>query len=149
MTALRRVGPRKACEAGSVGPAYASTSVRRTVTPPADRCEPSIDRATPATSGAASQERSIRPASHSPVWRNFHTGRRVGPPTPPAGDHGGAANARCGEGTAGGSGRSTGRFPSARDDPLDGPLAPAVELVGHGGVLVGDRAGARGAGGGA
>ena len=58
MTWLRGVGPRWACDAGSSPvPAYASTSVRRTVTPPADTVQPSSVRAVCAicAAGAESQ----------------------------------------------------------------------------------------------
>src|SRR5262245_43804099 len=52
MTALRGVRPRKACEAASSAPRYASTSVSRTVTPPATMRQPSKSRAASSTRAA-------------------------------------------------------------------------------------------------
>src|SRR6478672_1562872 len=49
MVALRRVLPRYACEPGSAGPSYASTSVRRTATSPWRSTAPSRRGATSRT----------------------------------------------------------------------------------------------------
>src|SRR5690242_11055201 len=61
MTAVRTVGPRKACDAGSSSPSYASTSVNRTATraPPTSetRTAPS-SRGAITSAGCASRSRS-------------------------------------------------------------------------------------------
>src|SRR5690348_7447809 len=70
MTRFRFVGPRCAWLAGSApSPEYASTSVSRTVTPFADRRQPSSVRAVSATFSAGASNHAYRtgPANHSPA----------------------------------------------------------------------------------
>src|SRR6478736_77928 len=65
MVALRRVLPRYACEPGSSGPSYASTSVRRTATSPWRSTAPSRRGATSRTGPARSSRRSAQPVTVS------------------------------------------------------------------------------------
>ena len=64
ITRVRGVGPLKACDPGSLDPSYASTSVRRTVTPECETVHPRSSGATCRT-GRAKKARVSRPCGMS------------------------------------------------------------------------------------